>query len=46
MGVSQELGVTLGLLDVNVLRLCALAAEKEKAVSVDTKILAEGKDVG
>jgi hypothetical protein len=38
-GREPELGVTLGLLDVNVVRFCALTAEKEKAVSVDTKHL-------
>jgi hypothetical protein len=36
-GREPKLGVTLGLLDMNVVRLCALTAEEEKTVSVDTK---------
>lgn len=42
---EPELGVTLGLLDMNVMRLCALAAEKEETVSVDTEHLWHGRIV-
>jgi len=44
-GREPKLGVTLRLLDVNVVRLCALTAEEEKAVSVDTKHLWHGRIV-
>ena len=38
-GREPKLGVTPGLLDVNVARLCPLTAEEEETVSVDTKHL-------
>ena len=41
-GREPKLGVTLGLLDMDVVRLCSLTAKEEKTVSVDTKHIWHG----
>ena len=44
-GFKPELGIALGLLNVNMTRLCALTTEKEKAVSTDAKHFRHARSV-